>query len=98
MINTTSSFLQGVIAANVSTSGATSASPPADEGAVLAAIKRDDVNDIASLAAQLETGPTKVQPTVDALAEEGLVENDGNTLRLSEAGERALRYMNISNS
>lgn len=93
MANATSSFLQGANSAN---SASAAAAAPLDDSAVLAAISRPDVHDLASLASRLDTGQSKVQPAVDSLLEQGFIEHDGATLKLSEAGERALRYMAIT--
>lgn len=95
MTNATSTFLQGANAANAA-SVSLSAAPTIDDSAVLAAINRPDVHDLASLASRLETGQSKIQPAVESLSEQGFVESDGNNLKLSEAGQRALRYMSLT--
>ena len=95
MANATSIFLQSANASN--TAAESSTASDIDEGAVLAAINRPDVVDLPSLAVRLDTGPTKLQPTLERLSQQGFVDVDGNNLKLSEAGERALRYMTLTN-
>jgi DNA-binding MarR family transcriptional regulator len=99
MPTATSNFLQGTNAANaaaVSTSTVGhAASLPVDEAQILAAVAEPAVRDLNSLATQLGVAPALISPEVERLSKQGLVEYVGE-LKLSEAGERFLRYADLA--
>ncbi len=98
MTNATSNFLQGANAANAAAgSAAPSSSAPVDTARVLAAISSPEVSDMRTLANALDVTPSNVSPTIDRLSRDGLViKSDDEKLELSESGERALRYTELS--
>lgn len=97
MANPSSNFLRG---ANIGGSDG-SMSPP-DETAVLMAIgkPRSSIVNITTIASALMTTPTAVGDIVDQLLLSGLIveqsDQAGINLRLSSAGERALRYASLA--
>lgn len=97
MSKATSTFLQGANAANAAVSG-TSASPPRvlDEAEILAAVENPEAKTLISLAGLLGVGVEVIQSKVGKLAKQGLIEVSGRSLKLSEAGERALRYTSLA--
>jgi DNA-binding MarR family transcriptional regulator len=98
MANATTQFLQGANAANAAVgSSSLSPEPSLDSATVLAAISKPDVSSLETLATELHVMPGSVSPIVESLSREGLIQGSGDgELTLSESGERALRYTEIS--
>ena len=97
MSKATTTFLQGANAANAAVSAAASSAPQVlDDADILAAVENPEVKTIVSLAALLGVGVDAIQLTVDKLTKRGLIEVAGRSLKLSEAGERALRYTSLA--
>ena len=99
MANATSTFLQGANAANAAMSSAAtpfSSAAPVDTAQVLAAISKPEVSNIETLAASLNLSVGSVEPVVEILSAEHLIDQTDHGLQLSDAGERALRYTEIS--
>lgn len=92
MSRATSDFLEGANAANAAAQSAGEPAQGADIASILAALEPDDVNDLPTLASRLRMVVESVVPIVRELAKRGLVEFDGEQLKLSRAGERAVRY------
>ena len=97
MANATSTFLQGANAANAAVGSSTqSSSPVLDSAKVLAAISKPEISSLETLASELHVAPGTVSPLLESLSNDGLVQGDGDDLHLSESGERALRYTELS--
>jgi DNA-binding MarR family transcriptional regulator len=98
MSRATSNFLQGANAANAAFQSAASegAEQTTDDAAILAAVETPEVHDVNSLAVSLGVTAAIAQPIVQKLAKRGLVELVGASLKLSRAGERALRYTSMA--
>jgi len=97
MATATSIFLQGANAANAAMSAPSLAAPaPVDATQVLAAIAKPQVSDLASLALALDLTQGSVRPVLETLCSEGLVAAVGDDLKLSDSGQRALRYTALS--
>ncbi len=98
MSRASSNFLQGANAANAAAQSARSGpdeQPPEDVD-ILAAVDLPEVSDIETLAKYLGIEETKVQPAVRKLSRLGLIDIEGEKLKLSRGGERALRYTSLA--
>jgi DNA-binding MarR family transcriptional regulator len=101
MSRAASNFLQGANAANAAAAAgsgaqAAQAAPTVDDADVLLAVGRLDSPDLGAVASRLGVVEGAVEPTVDKLARQGLVDRVKAKLTLSKAGERALRYMDLA--
>jgi hypothetical protein len=96
MSRATSDFLESANAANAAAQSAGGPAETVDIASVLAALEPEDVNDLATLASRLKLAVESVKPIVNGLARRGLVEFEGNSLKLSRAGERAVRYTSMT--
>jgi DNA-binding MarR family transcriptional regulator len=90
MTKPSSTFLRG---ANAALSKGMRSEPA--EGDVLTALAEGGAPDVGALALTLRTDPAQLQGLLDKLRAQGLIETDGG-LRLSHAGERALRYSKMA--
>lgn len=97
MPNATSSFLQGVNAANAASQAQSGLPTGLDPTALLSRLAKGAA-DVATLAASLGASPGQVLDASGALIAEHLAEKDGEFVKLSEVGERAVRYLNIAKS
>lgn len=96
MSKAATNFLQGVNAANAAVSGASASSQQGpDDAQILAAVDDERVSDVVTLSSVLGVAAVIVEPIVARLVKKGLIES-GTSLTLTEAGERALRYINLA--
>jgi hypothetical protein len=94
MSRATSNFLESANAANAAAKSASSggADQAMDDAAILATVESEDIGDLPSLADHLRVTPQIAAQIAQKLAKRGLIDMDGMALKLSRAGERAVRY------
>ena len=99
MSNAAANFLQGANAANAamaSSAAGETARPAMDENMLLGALLKLEGCDLEALASELGRPVGEVGPAVEKLSSQGLIEACEPGWKLSRAGERALRYMNLA--
>jgi len=97
MSKASANFLQGANAANAAVSAASASSQQLpDDAQILAAVDDGRVTDVVTLSSVLGVAAVIIEPLVEKLVKKGLIESTATSLVLSEAGARALRYINLA--
>lgn len=93
MANPSSNFLRGV-----SDGGSEGSAQLPDETAILMAVNKPDPTGVTveTLAAEFRTGTSEVSRVLGPLMSSCLIESAEGGLKLTEAGQRAIRYTNVA--